>query len=111
MSRRKTTLFRFYNEAVEGSLKNLGCGFRTVIALPPGRKWITLVDWTTCDVATISVKDWGRMKAEPVTEYSARIERAMKARIKYKFTTDDGTMGKPTGAIKDALKSLQGAAS
>lgn len=102
MTVRYTTLYRFYNEAVEGSLRNLGCGYRSVLALPPGRKWITLLDWTTLDVATVSIADWARMKPEPTQARSARILASIKHRLPYKF--DDG---KPTGTIKEALAILK----
>ena len=39
-------LTRVYNQ---GDLGNLACGWRSLIALPPGRKWITLLDWTTLE--------------------------------------------------------------
>ena len=99
---RRAKLFRFYNEAVSGSLKNLGSGFRTVIALPPGRKWITLVEWTTLDTAKILVKDWERMKPEPVEFRLHVIMEAMKQRLPCKFED-----GKPTGAIKEAIAMIR----
>lgn len=111
MSIRRTTLFRFYNEATMGSLKNLGCGYRTVVVLPPGRKWVTLLDWTTLDVATISVQEWARMKPEPVEYRVSRVLATIKERIHYKFQpTEDGKPGKPTSIIKQAMTLLKEAA-
>lgn len=111
MTVRKATLYRFYNEATMGSLKNLGCGYRTVICLPPGRKWVSLVDWTTLDVATITIQEWARMKPTPVEYRAGRVLSAMKERIPYKFgPTEDGKPGKPTGTIKEAMALLKEAA-
>lgn len=57
------SLFRIFND---GDFEKLGNGMRTVIALPPGRKWITVVDWTTLDSQDIDVRTWERLKKYPV---------------------------------------------
>lgn len=99
----KATLYRFYNEAVSGSLKNIGAGWRTVVCLPPGRKWVTLVDWTTLDVATIPLLEWQRLKPALVVYRTGRVLKAIKHMLPYKF--DDG---KPTQAIKAAMQIIRG---
>lgn len=105
MSIRKATVHRFYNEGTEGAFKNLGCGLRTVIVLPPGRKWVTIVDWTTLDTATVSITEWQRRRAEPVQYRTGVILTTMKERARYKYED-----GKPTGSVKEAIKLLKGAA-
>ena len=41
-------LYRVYNS---GEIPSLAHGWRSVIAVPPGRKWLTLIDWTTLETA------------------------------------------------------------
>lgn len=93
----KATMYSIFND---GTIKSLACGYRSVIALPPGRKFIVLVDWTTLETAKLDLASWARMKPAPqeVPPKRARaIRKAMKARAAY-IT--------PTNAAKEAMKNL-----
>jgi len=55
--RRPMSIYRIYNQddiaRLAGALPGEGRGWRSVIALAPGRKWITILDWNdTRDGAT-----------------------------------------------------------
>lgn len=77
----KPSLTRVYNA---GDLGNLACGWRSLIVLEPGRKWITLVDWTTLERARIPLALWNRIPKIQTTDFSKRRLRAyMLARCKY----------------------------
>ncbi len=41
-------LYRVYNQ---GEIPSLAHGWRSVITLTPGRKWVTVIDWTTLEIA------------------------------------------------------------
>ncbi len=74
-------LYRIFNQ---GEIASLGAGWRSVIALAPGRKWITVVDWTTLETARLPLDLWQRLGARPTSSYSARrIRAAIKARLRY----------------------------
>jgi hypothetical protein len=100
-------LYRIFNE---GDFKNLGSGWRTVIALPPGRKWITLVDWTTLDVQDVLVKEWESLQRREIVIGEKRkgvdsyrkgvILETMLAQLAY---VDE------TKAIRDAISLLKAA--
>jgi hypothetical protein len=75
------SLYRVFNE---GEIASLAHGWRSVIALVPGRKWITIVDWTTLETARVPLDLWQRLRPRPVTGYSLRRVRAViKARLRY----------------------------
>jgi hypothetical protein len=75
------SLHRVFNQ---GEIANLAGGWRSVIALKPGRKWITIVDWTTLDSARLPLDLWQRLDPRPATGHSARrIRAAIKARLRY----------------------------
>jgi hypothetical protein len=66
-----------------------------VIGLPPGRKWIVLVDWTTLETAKVSLDAWRKLRPQEV-DYSARkVQAHMKRMTKYVT---------PTAAVKEALQ-------
>lgn len=100
------TLHKFFNEAVNPPLNRLGAGWRSVVMLPPGRKWITLVDWTTLEVIKMRRADWEKLKPEAISYRSNVVLRTMKQRLKYSVTDD----GKPVvpSSIKLAIKQLKG---
>jgi hypothetical protein len=76
-----TTLTRVYNT---GDLGSLACGWRSLIALAPGRKWITVVDWTTLESARVSLTLRNRIPKIPTTDFSKRRVCAyMLARCQY----------------------------
>jgi hypothetical protein len=89
-------LYRVYNQ---GEIPSLAHGWRSVIALTPGRKWITLIDWTTLETARLEITVWQRLKPRPHDGLNPRNMRAaMRRRLRYVT---------PTGAIRDALRLLQ----
>lgn len=101
-----TTLHRFYNE---NDIPAFGCGKRSVIALPPGRKYVILIDWTTLDTAKVTLELWKRLKPESFEARTKAVIMAMRERMPYKFPpTEDGKPGKPTQTIKYTLQYLKG---
>lgn len=90
-------LYHIYNQ---GQCNKLAYGYRSVIALPPGTKWITLIDWSTLEVQKLAVKEWERMKPteQPLPPKRAKhIKGAMKKRLQYH---------EKTATIKEALAAL-----
>jgi hypothetical protein len=87
---------RVYNA---GDLGNLACGWRSLIVLRPGRKWITLVDWTTLESARVPLVLWQRLPKMPAVGFSRRRVLAyMRARCKYVA---------PSATIKEAMQLLR----
>ena len=75
------SLHRIFNQ---GEIASLAHGWRSVIALAPGRKWITVVDWTTLETARLPLDLWQRLEPRPVTGYShRRMRAAIAARLRY----------------------------
>jgi hypothetical protein len=75
------TVYRVFNE---GEIANLAHGWRSVIALVPGRKWITVVDWATLDTARVPLDLCQRLRPRPATGYSLRrVRAAIKGRLRY----------------------------
>jgi hypothetical protein len=75
------SIYRLFNQ---GEIASLSDGWRSVIALPPGRKWITVLDWTTLETARLPLDLWQRLDPRPATGYSARrVRAAIKARLRY----------------------------
>jgi hypothetical protein len=57
--------------------------WRSVIALPAGRKWITILEWTTIEAARVPLDLWQRLHPRPASGYSARrVRAAIKARLR-----------------------------
>jgi hypothetical protein len=52
------SIYRIFNQ---GEIPSLADGWRSVIALAPGRKWITVLDWTTLDAARLPLDLWQRL--------------------------------------------------
>lgn len=73
------TLYSVFNS---GQLPHLAHGYRSFIAME-GRKWVTVVDWTTLESCKVTKDVWHRSKPEPVDYRASRILRAMRARLKY----------------------------
>jgi hypothetical protein len=89
-------LYRVYNQ---GEIPCLAHGWRSLIALTPGRKWITLIDWTTLETARIEIASWHRLKPQPDHRMNPRkVRAAMRRRLHYVT---------PTEAIRNALRLLQ----
>ena len=79
--KRAVALYRIYNS---GEIPTLAHGWRPVIALPPGRKWITLIDWSTLETARLAIDTWNRLKPLPHAGLNPRNVRAvMRRRLKY----------------------------
>lgn len=91
-----TSLTRVYNI---GDLGRLPCGWRSLIPLPPGRKWITLVDWTTLETATVPLTLWQRLPKLETRKFSRRrVQAYMRARCRYV---------EPSASIKAAMAMLR----
>ena len=89
-------LYRVHNQ---GEISSLAHGQRSVIALTPGRKWVTLIDWTTLETARLEVAAWERLKPQPDNSLNPRkVRAAMRRRLHYVT---------PTEAIRKALRLLQ----
>jgi hypothetical protein len=95
--RQRAMLFRVYNA---GEIPVLAHGWRSVIAMHPGRKWLTLIDWATLETARVEIAAWDKLKPEPDSTMNRRKVRAvMRHRLKYAATTQ---------AISDAIRLLNG---
>lgn len=99
MSIKRVTLHRFYNEH---DIPKFGCGVRRVIALAPGRKWVTLVDPFTLDVAHVPLATWQRLRPEETEARRHVVVDAMKNRMQYFMGTDD--KGKSYSTLTQAQK-------
>lgn len=87
--------YKVYNQ---GELSGLAHGWRSVLALEPGRKWITVIDWSTLEVARVALSVWQGMRPELADNFSPRrVKAIMKRRLRYVT---------PTQAIKEAMKKL-----
>jgi hypothetical protein len=79
------SIYRIFNQ---GEITGLGAGWRSVIALAPGRKWITVLDWTTLETTRLPLDLWRRLDPRPAAGYSPRrIRAAIKARLRYVRST------------------------
>jgi hypothetical protein len=92
-------LYRVYNQ---GEIASLAHGWRSIIALTPGRKWVTLIDWTTLETARLEIATWERLKPQPDDGLNPRKVRAV-MRWRLKYIT-------PSEPIREALRLLQEAA-
>jgi len=89
-------LYRVYNQ---GEIPSLAHGWRSLIALTPGRKWVTVIDWTTLETVRVEITLWQRLKPQPDDGLNRRkVRAAMRRRLRYVT---------PTEAIRDALLLLQ----
>ena len=89
-------LYRVYNQ---GEIPSLAHGWRSIVALTPGRKWVTVIDWTTLETARLEVMTWQKLKPQPDDGLNRRkVCAAMRRRLRYVT---------PTEAIRDALRLLQ----
>lgn len=92
-------LYQVYHQ---GEIPRLAHGWRSVIALTPGRKWITVIDWTTLESACLEIAAWERLKPRPDGRMNRRKVRAlMRRRMKYVTRTR---------AIQEAFNLLRPAA-
>jgi hypothetical protein len=74
-------VYRLFNQ---GDIPALPDGWRSVIALPPGRKWITIIDWTTLETARLNIATWHRLRPLPDARINRRKVRAVMChRLKY----------------------------
>ena len=90
-------LYRVFNQ---GEIPTLGHGWRSIVSLTPGRKWVTVIDWTTLETARIEIATWETLKPLEATGLTRRkVRSAMRQRLKY--TT-------ATRAINQALSLLKG---
>ncbi len=89
-------LYRVYNQ---GELPCLAHGWRSVIALTPGRKWVTVIDWTTLETTRMEVAAWAKLQPLEAAGLNRRkVHAAMRRRLKYATATQ---------AIKQALRLLR----
>jgi hypothetical protein len=88
--------FKIFNN---GTLKQLPSGTRNIIALI-GRKWITIIEWSTLDTTKISFKKWESLDKVPTVPCISSIKRIMRARKKYVNN------GKFTNIIRKVYKNL-----
>ena len=89
-------LYRIYNQ---GEIPSLAHGWRSVIVLTPGRKWLTVIDWTTLETARLGIDVWESLHPLDATGLNRRkVHTAMRRRLKYATATE---------AIKQALRLLK----
>jgi hypothetical protein len=92
-------LYRVYNS---GEIVSLAHGWRSVIALEPGRRWITLVDWATLETARMEIAAWNSLKPQPHTRVNRRkVLATMRRRLKYATETQ---------AVREAIRLLKDSA-
>lgn len=73
------SLYRIYNQ---GELPHIAHGWRSVVALPPGRKYITVLDWTTLEHCKVTIDVWQRLKPELIEHCKASfIRKTIKSRL------------------------------
>jgi hypothetical protein len=91
--------YRVYNQ---GEIPSLAHGWRSIIALTPGRKWVTLIDWTTLETTRLEIAVWARLQPLETAGLNRRkVSAAMRQRLQYVTATQ---------AIKEALRLLKGTA-
>ncbi|HTU90413.1 MAG TPA: hypothetical protein VMF69_10090 [Gemmataceae bacterium] len=89
-------LYRVYNQ---GEIPSLAHGWRSIIALTPGRKWITVIDWTTLETARLEIALWVTLTPQPDACLNRRKVRiAMRRHLRYVA---------PTEPIREALRLLK----
>ena len=89
-------LYRVYNQ---GEIPSLAHGWRSVILLTPGRKWVTLIDWTTLETARIEIAAWRKLRPLEAPGLNRRTMQAvMRQRLRY---------GSATRPIQEALRALK----
>lgn len=57
-----SSLYRIFNQ---GEIASLGAGWRSVIALKPGRRWVTILDWTTLQSTRLLLDLWSVSTRSP----------------------------------------------
>ena len=83
----------------QGEIPSLAHGWRSVIALTPGRKWITVIDWTTLETARIGIAAWQKLEPQLHDRLNPRkVHAVMRRRLRYVA---------PTEAIRQALRLLE----
>jgi hypothetical protein len=90
-------IYRVFNQ---GDIPALADGWRSVIALHLGRKWVTLIDWTTLDTARVEIAVWEALK--PVADKGInrrKVRGAMRQRLKY--TPSTRTIAEAMRLLKD----------
>jgi hypothetical protein len=91
-------LYRVFNQ---GEIPTLGHGWRSVVALTPGRKWLTVIDWTTLESARIEIALWENLKPHATSGMNRRkVRAAMRRRLHYAMATR---------AVNEALRLLKDA--
>ena len=92
------SIYRIFNQ---GEIASLADGWRSVIALAPGRKWITVLDWTTLETARLPLDLWQRLRPRPATGYSARrVRAAIKARPRLRYVRKTKTIRAAAASLK-----------
>ncbi len=92
-------LYRVYNQ---GEIPSLAHGWRSIIALTPGRKWVTVIDWTTLETARIEISTWQKLKPLEAAGLNPRtVHAVMRRQLRYATATR---------SIKEALRLLKGPA-
>jgi hypothetical protein len=90
------------SENPASAIPHLAHGWRSVTALPPGRKRLTRMDWTTLETCRMDSVLWQKLEPPQVTGMNHRKARAhLRHRLNYVAQTN---------AIKDAMKLLKGEA-
>jgi hypothetical protein len=90
-------LYRVFNQ---GEIPSLVHGWRSVILLPPGRKWVTVIDWTTLETGRLEIAAWQSLQPLESTGLNRlKVYATMRRRLQYVSATN---------AIKQALHLLKG---
>jgi hypothetical protein len=89
----------FYRVFNQGEIPSLAHGWRSVIVLTPGRKWLTVIDWTTLETARMQISGWQNLRPHDAGHLNRRKVRAV-IRHRLKYATR-------TRAINQALTQLR----
>ena len=81
-----------------GQLPHIAHGHRSLLVVETGRKWVTLLDWTTLEACKVELAVWERMKPEQRNGTARTVRRAMRNMLHYR---------EKTAVVKAALKLVE----
>lgn len=93
---KKITVHRIFNE---NELTHIGTGWRIVLVVREGRKYVTVLDWTTMDYDRIEKDEWNDIRMDVLQYPRSHVIAQMKACIK--------RFEEITRVMQDALKVVE----
>ena len=86
---------RAYNT---GQLSHIAHGWRSLLVVETGRKWVTLLDWCTLETCKVELSIWARMKPQVEETNVRRVHRAIKNMLRFR---------EKTATVKAALRLIE----